>query len=45
MRKVDIVRGKLQCLHCNFTSSQITIRNLQRKNASVAGFETGRVSA
>jgi hypothetical protein len=45
MREVDIMRGKLQCVHCNLTSSQITIRNLQRKNASVAGFETGRVPA
>jgi hypothetical protein len=45
MREVDIVRGKMQCLYCNLATSQITISNLHRKNALVAGFETGRVSA
>jgi hypothetical protein len=45
MSEVDIVCGKLQYLYCNLTSSQITIRNSHRENASVAGFETGRVPA
>jgi hypothetical protein len=45
MREVDIVRGKLQCLHCSLTTSRITIRNFHGENASFGGFETGRVSA